>query len=29
MALVMVLVEVGRVKMAVLCRSADTIAHLE
>ena len=29
MALVMVLVEVERVKMAVVCRSADTVAHLE
>ena len=29
MALVMVLVEVERVKMAVVCRSAGTIAHWE
>ena len=29
MALVTVLVEVERVKMAVVCRSADTVAHLE
>ena len=29
MALVMVLVEVERVKMAVVCQSADTVAHLE
>ena len=29
MALVMVLVEVERVKMAVLCRAAGTVAHWE
>ena len=29
MALVTVLVEVERVKMAAVCRSADTVAHLE
>ena len=28
MALVTVLVEVERVKMAVVCRSADTVAYL-
>ena len=28
MALVMVLVEVERVKMVVVCRSADTVEHL-
>ena len=29
MALVTVLVEVERVKMAVVCQSVDTCAHLE
>ena len=29
MALVTVLFEVERVKMAVVCRSADTVEHLE
>ena len=29
MALVMVLVEVERVNMAVVCPSVDTVAHLE
>ena len=29
MALVTVLVEVERVKMAVVCQLADTVAHLE
>ena len=29
MALVTVLIEVGKVKMAVVCRSADTEAHWE
>ena len=29
MALVMVLVEVERVTMAVVCLSADTVEHLE
>ena len=29
MALVTVLLEVERVKMAVVCRSAGTVAHLE
>ena len=29
MALVMVLVELERVKMAVVCRSAGTVVHLE
>ena len=29
MALVMVLFEVERVKMTVVCQSADTVAHLE
>ena len=29
MALVMVPFEVERVKMAMVCRSADTVAHLE
>ena len=29
MALVTVLVEVDRVKMAVVCPSADTVAHWE
>ena len=29
MALVMALVEVGRVKVVVVCRSAGTVVHLE
>ena len=29
MALVMVLVEVDRVKMVVVCQSADSVIHLE